>query len=82
MFIKAFFLVYIFVLEQKISFSKHLYSRYPLYSQLTKTTAKKPCFSKSGDTAAIGARLENFGFSRNVYPKKNKYFLILSYLRY
>jgi hypothetical protein len=26
---------------------------YPLNSQLTKTTAEKPCFSKSGDTAAI-----------------------------
>ena len=26
---------------------------YPLYSRLTKTTAKKPCFSKSGDTASI-----------------------------
>lgn len=24
-----------------------------LYSRLTKTTAKKPCFSKSGDTASI-----------------------------
>jgi len=29
-----------------------------LYSQLTKTTAKKPCFSKSGDAAPIGARLD------------------------
>ncbi|MNX48500.1 hypothetical protein D3C86_790800 [compost metagenome] len=28
-------------------------SGYPLYSRLTKTTAKKPCFSKSGDTASI-----------------------------
>ncbi|WP_165830080.1 hypothetical protein [Flavobacterium hydrophilum] len=26
---------------------------YSLNSRLTKTTAKKPCFSKSGDTAAI-----------------------------
>nr|WP_315156403.1 hypothetical protein [uncultured Flavobacterium sp.] len=25
----------------------------PLYSRLTKTTAKKPCFSKSGDAASI-----------------------------
>nr|WP_315245775.1 hypothetical protein [uncultured Flavobacterium sp.] len=28
-------------------------SGYSLNSRLTKTTAKKPCFSKSGDTAAI-----------------------------
>lgn len=28
-------------------------TRFPLYSRLTKTTAKKPCFSKSGDAAAI-----------------------------
>ena len=28
-------------------------SGYPLYSRLTKTTAKKPCFSKSGDAASI-----------------------------
>ena len=25
----------------------------PLYSRLTKTTAKKPCFSKSGDAISI-----------------------------
>ncbi|PZX94135.1 hypothetical protein DOS84_05790 [Flavobacterium aquariorum] len=28
-------------------------SGYPLYSRLTKTTAKKPCFSKSGDAVPI-----------------------------
>ncbi|WP_158614850.1 MULTISPECIES: hypothetical protein [unclassified Flavobacterium] len=28
----------------------------PLYSQLIKTTAEKPCFSKSGDAASIRAR--------------------------
>ncbi|WP_156063269.1 MULTISPECIES: hypothetical protein [Flavobacterium] len=28
----------------------------PLYSQLIKTTAEKPCFSKLGDAASIRAR--------------------------
>ncbi len=31
-------------------------SRYPLYSRLTKTTTKTPCFSKSGDATSIGAQ--------------------------
>ena len=34
-------------------FGRSLRSGYTLNSQLTKTTAKKPCFSKSGDTAPI-----------------------------
>jgi len=34
-------------------FGRYLRPGYPLNSQLTKTTAKKPCFSKSGDTAPI-----------------------------
>ncbi|KQB39359.1 hypothetical protein RC62_1040 [Flavobacterium aquidurense] len=36
-----------------VYFGRSLRSGYPLYSRLTKTTAKKPCFSKSGDTASI-----------------------------
>ena len=31
----------------------------PLYSRLTKTTAKKPCFSKSGDAVSIRAKDKN-----------------------
>lgn len=34
-------------------YGRSLRSGYPLYSRLTKTTAKMPCFSKSGDTAPI-----------------------------
>ena|GEM_PF-5286378 len=41
-------------------------SGFRLYSRLTKTTAKKPCFSKSGDTASIPHAtlgfITNFGF--------------------
>jgi hypothetical protein len=36
-----------------LAFPQKKRSGYPLYSRLTKTTAKKPCFSKSGDAAAI-----------------------------
>ncbi|MDR7371772.1 hypothetical protein J2X17_002565 [Flavobacterium aquidurense] len=60
--LRPFFLSVFFIWSTRISFSKYVLSRYPLYSRLTKTTAKKPCFSKSGDTAAIGARQELLRF--------------------
>ena len=39
--------------ERIFFFGRSLRSGFRLYSRLTKTTAKKPCFSKSGDTASI-----------------------------
>ena len=63
-----------------------------LYSRLTKTTAKKPCFSKSGDTASIPHAI--LGFVRNLLFKfKNEFFnygilyivnysLILTYMKF
>ncbi|WP_073367043.1 hypothetical protein [Flavobacterium fluvii] len=36
--------------------SVNLGSCCPLYSRFRKTTAKKPCFSKSGDAAPIRAK--------------------------
>jgi len=41
------------------SFLFEAISGYPLYSRLTKTKAKKPCFSKTGDAVAIRARASN-----------------------